>query len=129
MQVGRNATGVRARLKITDAANTPVTGIAFNDPLLELETLAHTATGFAPKTLVAGTLGVYLANSWVEVDDGWYEYGVPDGLRTQDGQLKIRAKYSTAPWASGDVEYTSFDDADMVALRIAIANGPDQIGS
>lgn len=121
MQVGRNASSVRARILLLDAVNAPITGKAFDDVDLELEILAHDGVGYSAQTLVEGTVGTYLSNSWIEIDGGTYEYGVPNGSIVKDKQTVIRARVGSAPWRYLSIEVTAFDETDLTAINDAIA--------
>ena len=102
-----DATSLILRLLLIDDAGDPVTGVAFDDGDLSLSYLLEASGAWVTPTLVSGTAGVYLANSWVEIGGGLYQWCPPAAVVVADTTTLIRATY-----AANDPQY------DTIELRL-----------
>ncbi len=130
LQVENNASEVRVRIRLTDASNLPVSGIAFNSPNLSLAVMGYSDTGFTVQSLNgdAGTVGVYSSNSWLEIDDGVYEYCLPDSYLESGYETIIRAKATKAdPWRYARIWMTAYSSLDMDQATPAGSTLGDQL--
>ncbi len=130
LQVENNASEVRVRIRLTDASNLPVSGIAFNSPNLSLAVMGYSDTGFTVQSLNgdAGTVGVYSSNSWLEIDDGVYEYCLPDSYLESGYETIIRAKATNAdPWRYARIWMTAYSSLDMDQATPAGSTLGDQL--
>ncbi len=130
LQVENNASEVRVRIRLTDASNLPVSGIAFDSPNLSLAVMGYSDIGFTVQSLNgdAGTVGVYASNSWLEIDDGVYEYCLPDSYLESGYETIIRAKATNAdPWRYARIWMTAYSSLDMDQATPAGSTLGDQL--
>ena len=130
LQVENNASEVRVRIRLTDASNLPVSGIAFDSPDLSLAVMGYSDIGFTLQSLNgdAGTVGVYASNSWLEIDDGVYEYCLPDSYLESGYETIIRAKATNAdPWRYARIWMTAYSSLDMDQATPAGSTLGDQL--
>ena len=114
IQVDRLKQDFKRRIRLLDAARDPVIGKAFNTAGVAVELLAESGSGFVAQTLVDGTLGAYTSNSFKEINDGWYQYCVPNLYMIPDTMLVIRARGAGAdPWSNGIILLTGSKDLVM----------------
>lgn len=80
MQVPQDATEVILFLQLNDDtdSNDPIVDVLFSDASLSVKKIQPGDTSLQTVTLVGGAVGSYLANSWVHVSDGLYQFCPPD---------------------------------------------------
>ncbi len=130
LQVKNNASEIRVRIRLTDASNLPVTGLLFSNPNLSLAVMGYDDIGFTTQSLNgdAGTVGAYTSNSWLEIDDGVYEYCLPDSYLESGYETIIRAKASnTDPWRYARIWMTGYSELDMDQATPAGSTLGDQL--
>ncbi|MEM1225883.1 MAG: hypothetical protein AAGJ40_09300 [Planctomycetota bacterium] len=110
---GQDETSIRVLVKLVDAAGADIPSILFSDPLLEVQTLSNSGTGFVSKTLVTTTASTWVANGWVYVDGGFYEYGLEDSQVVPNGRAVIRVRYNAGDWQYTTVQFDATGQIDM----------------
>ena len=80
-------------LRVVDSSDSAVTGIAFDDADLQVSYKLQAGSAFVSPTLVEGTIGTYLANSWVEISDGLYQWCPPAAAVVANTSTVLRLTY------------------------------------
>lgn len=93
MDFQTNASNLILRVRLKNDANVRITGIAFNDPDLAVSYSLESNSVWVTPSLVAGTLGTYIANSWVEIGNGLYQYCPPNAAIVANTCSLIRVVY------------------------------------
>ncbi|MCC9603516.1 hypothetical protein LOC67_23450 [Stieleria sp. JC731] len=121
MQVDRDATELILFIKLVDDSNDPIEDVEYDDTDLVIKYIQPGDSAFTTVTLVEGTLGAYVANSFVQVTSNIYQFCPPDSwvvdgsftmiqLTYADGKPQEGVIYATA---SGDqITYTSVIESD-----------------
>ena len=91
MDVPRNAQNLILTAQVLDDAEQPVTGITFNGGSLEITKRGPSDIAWLPLTLVAGSVGSYVSNSWIEVGAGLYQFCPANDIIEPGQAVKIRA--------------------------------------
>lgn len=78
---------------LKDSSDDPITGVAFDDASLSLSYNLQTVGTWVTPTLVDGTLGTYLANSWKEIGGGIYQWCPPNAVVVANTNTLVRAVY------------------------------------
>lgn len=92
----KDATSLILKVGLFDDSDDPVTGIAYNDADLAVSWMLQTGTAFATATLVDGTIGTYLANSWKEIGNGIYQWCPPAGAIVSGQKTLVKIAYEAA---------------------------------
>lgn len=124
--VPRNATNLITHARLVDANGDAVTGIAF-DGAIVAEYRRLTDTSWQSITLVDGTLGTYLANSWKEISAGDYQFCPPNDVIVPGSATSIRITADGNPAVYGAINAASGDATEANQLSIlASLSGPIQ---
>lgn len=93
MLFAANSTSLIQRVLLTDDNGDPITGVAFDSGSLALSYNLQAVGAWVTPTLVDGTLGVYLANSWKEIGGGIYQWCPPNAVVAANTSTLVRAVY------------------------------------
>lgn len=115
MQVYSNATSLIRTVRLVDDAGDPITAVAYNDASLEVAVRAQSAATWTVLTLVDGTLGSYLANSWkADPDgDGLHQLCLPNSVVVAGTATNIRVTYGANPPQYDTVEAVLINPASI----------------
>lgn len=93
--LNENAANVNVLLTIVDDNNNGIPDITFDDPDLAIYYFKDSATAWVELTLVAGTLGAWTANGFVELPDsnGEYLLGLPAAAITARKTTMLKIVY------------------------------------
>ncbi|MCM2369635.1 hypothetical protein [Aporhodopirellula aestuarii] len=116
MIIDRNETQPRLVIQILSSTGSrdPITGITYDDVDLAVSELRPSASSWSTVTLVSGTVGTYLANSFAEIGDGLYQVCLPSASVSAGDTTHIRVVY-----AANDPQYgtmTATGGTDVSAL-------------
>lgn len=119
MQVYSNATSLIRTVRLVDDAGDPITAVAYNDASLEVAVRAQSAATWTVLTLVDGTLGSYLANSWkADPDgDGLHQLCLPNSVVVAGTATNIRVTYGANSPQYDTVEAVLVDPESIAALN------------
>lgn len=126
MLVYTNASSLILRLKLVDDANDPVTGIAFDDVDLQMSYLLEASDTWVSPTLVSGTAGTFLANSWVEIGSGIYQWCPPNAVVVQGSTTLIRATYSSYQAQYDTIESRLLTATELSTLIVSVSDNIQQ---
>ena len=93
MDIRTNETSLITHVRLEDDAGDPITGVAYNDGSLAVSYSLLSAGTWTTPTLVDGTLGTYLANSWKEIGGGLYQWCPPDAVVVANKATTVRVTY------------------------------------
>ena len=119
MIADRTANNIILKVELRDDAGQPITGVLFSDVNLTLELWANESTAWGLRTLVDGTLGTYLSDSWKEIGEGLYEYGFPNSFIQPGQRVDLRLKYSTNAPQFDSISFLTSDSAKKVDFTIS----------
>ena len=98
MDLPRNTQNLKLIARLLNGT-TPITGVAFNNPGLSVESWSDGDSSWQTVTLVDGTLGSFTANSWQEIGDGEYQFCPHNDLLVPGKVTYIKITYdSNPPW-------------------------------
>jgi len=129
----KDATNLILNVRLATDGETPITGVTYDSANLSVSWRLHTATGtsFTSPTLVEGTLGTYIANSWKEIGSGLYQYCPPNSAIASGGTTVLKVVYGSNQPRLDSLEfrlpsYTSTaitqEDIDQIVSGV-LANG------
>lgn len=95
-------------LRVTNAEELDQVGITFDDPDLAVSYRLQEGIGWETPILVEGTIGEYLANSWIEIGDGLYQWCPPSEALVERTTTLIRVVFN------GHSQY------DTVELKLSV---------
>jgi hypothetical protein len=95
MQVPANTTAFKSLIGLADNNGDPILGIPFDHPLLTVQVLLHSSATWQTLSLIAGSVGVWSADSWVEIGEGVYQICLANSYLTAGQTTGLRIKYST----------------------------------
>lgn len=143
VQVAKDATSVILWAELVDEQNDPLSGITYDDSDLSVYKLQPGDTALQAVTLVEGTVGTYLENSWIEIGDGLYQFCPPDswvvenqstlvefsypGIREQRDLIEATAGGTTASSSSSSSIDTSATIFDSSTMEINLTRGDDYL--
>jgi hypothetical protein len=90
-----NATNLIIRVLLKNDSDVAITGILHSNVSLSVGYNLQASGAWVSPSLVDGTLGVYLANSWKEIGAGIYQWCPPNAAIVANTATVIRAIYST----------------------------------
>jgi hypothetical protein len=139
MLVPSNTANLILSVHLIDDDGLPITGKAYNTAGLVVSYREDSASAYTTVTLVDGTLGTYIANSWKEIGLGEYQFCLPNSAIVDGRETKLKiAVDSNLPLfdsiqarlpvgsGSGDklVAFNLSSDASAVAgARITVLSG------
>jgi hypothetical protein len=112
--VDRTAASLNLIVRLADVADAPVTGVAFNNGSLQVAWRSSESSAWQIVTLVAGTLGDYTENGWVEIGGGLYQFGLTDDAIVAGDRTTLRVVYASNP--------PQFDAIDAVVYPLTPAD-------
>lgn len=84
-------------LLVVDSNSDPIPSITFDDADLAVSYKLQAGAAWVTPVLVAGTLGTYLANSWVELGAGLYQWCPPAAAIVAGTSTAVRVVYAANP--------------------------------
>lgn len=104
MLFAANSSSLIQRVLLSDSNGDPITGVGFDDADLSLSYNLQTVGSWVTPTLVDGTLGAYLENSWKEIGAGVYQWCPPNAVVVANTNTLVRAVY-----AANDPQYDTIE--------------------
>jgi hypothetical protein len=127
MLFAANSTSLIQRVRLLNDAGDPIIGVAHNSGSLEIAYNLQSDGLWVVTTLVAGTLGTYLANSWVAIGAGLYQWCPPNAAIVANATTLVRATYAANAPQYGKIEArlpkvdaSAAVELDSSALRAAL---------
>ncbi len=80
---------------LRDEVDDPITGQAHDAVGLSVAYRLETSGTYVEVSLVAGTPGTYVANSWVEIGDGEYQLCLPNAAFAAGKETKLRVIFGS----------------------------------
>lgn len=120
MLFATNASSLIQTVLLIDSNSDPITGVAHNDADLAVSYKLQTSGSWVTPSLVDGTLGTYLANSWKEIGAGIYQWCPPNAVIVANTNTLVRVVYgANAP------QYDTIEARlpDVSATGIVTASG------
>jgi hypothetical protein len=109
--VPRNATNLITHARLVDASNSAVTGVAYNGTItVSYRRLSDSS--WQSVTLVEGTLGTFIENSWKEIDDGNYQFCPPNSAIVEGTSTLVRIVADGNPAIYGFINATGAINLD-----------------
>ncbi len=128
----KDASNLILPVRLATDGETPITGVAYNSASLSVGYRLDGSSGssFTSPTLVDGTLGTYIANSWKEIGSGLYQYCPPNAVVVSGGITVLKIVYGSNQPRFDSLEfrlpsYTSTavtqDDIDQIVSGVLAA--------
>lgn len=86
------ASSQNVQIRILNDSGAALSGLAYNTAGLEVAYRRLTDASDVVVTLVAGTLGSWDSGGFVEMGDGWYQFGLPDASIVPNQNTRLRVK-------------------------------------
>lgn len=122
MLFATNAASLVQLLLVVDSNNDPIAGIAFDDVDLAVSYKLQDGAAWVTPALVAGTLGAYLANSWVELGDGLYQWCPPAAAIVAGTSTAVRVVYAANPAMYDTIEPKLASQSVILAAVAGVTN-------
>jgi len=97
MLFATDAASLPLLLLVVDSNLESITGITFDDADLAVSYKLQAGAAWVTPALVAGSVGNYLANSWVELGDGMYQWCPPAAALVAGTSTAVRVVYAANP--------------------------------
>jgi len=88
-----DSTSLILRLELLDNSSRAITNVPFDDADLAISYLLESGTDWVTPALVAGTIGTYIENSWVEIGQGIFQWCPPSAAVVAGTKTLVRAVY------------------------------------
>jgi hypothetical protein len=93
MYVPANVKNFQSQVGLADNNGDAIVGVAFNSSLLKIEFLRSTDQSYQVLNLIAGSIGTWSPDSWVELGSGVYQLCLRDTLFSPGQSLGLRITY------------------------------------
>lgn len=143
VQVAKDATDLLLWVELVDENNDYISNVAYDNSDLVFKKLSVGDSSFQTVTLVEGTVGTYLENSWVEISGGLYQFCPPNSWIVENQATLVQVEYpgvrdqrdlieATAGGSSGDTIITNPIDTsatifDSTSMEINLTRGDDYL--
>lgn len=115
MDIPTSINNLQLVVRVADDAGDVITGITFDDADLTLEAMVPGAITPAEIILVEGTLDTFLANSWKEIERGYYQFCPSNDLIIPGGVTIFLLTYASNKTQEGVVNASGANNIYPVA--------------